>query len=98
MAIVCLVIFAKEQFSWLVGSAFLGSVVAMVLAGGIALIVSALLLPIAKTWRTWVVILWSIIAVTSPLFGIMFLLPWGLLLVTAPVIFVILRNWSAAVP
>lgn len=93
---VCLVTFAKDQFSWLTGSGFLMSVVGMVLAGALALIVAALLLPVPKTWRTWVVVLWSVVALTSPLFGWVFLLPWALLLVTAPVIFVILRNWSAA--
>jgi|SRR6185436_7828026 len=93
IAIVCLVIFTKEQFSWLVGSAFLGSVVGMVLAGSIALLIAAAMLP-GKTWRTIVVIAWSLLAVTSPLFGMLFLFPWGVLLVTAPFIFTILLGWS----
>lgn len=94
IATVCLVIFDKEHFSWLVGPAFVGSVVGMVAAGSIALMVAAAFLRPGKTWRTFAVVAWSVLALISPLFGLLFLFPWGVLLITAPVIITILLNWS----
>jgi hypothetical protein len=35
----------------------------------------------------------TVAALTSPLFGIMFLLPWGALLLSAPLILVVLVLW-----
>ena len=98
LMVVALSIFAKEQFQWLVGPAFLGTVVVMVLAGSIAVLIAAAALPYPRTWRTFVVIAWGLIAMTSPLFGWLFLLPWGVLLLSAPLIFSILRYWFRLAP
>lgn len=94
LAMVCLVLFAKEQFGWLVGSRFLGSVVALVLGGALLMIVAVLMLPAErKHWMGWAVLVWALIAITSPLFGFMFLLPWGVLFFSAPLILVVLVLW-----
>jgi hypothetical protein len=81
-----LVIADKAHFGWLVGSAFLPVISSGVIVGGIMMLIGSLLLPGQKTWQRIVLILWALIAVTSPLMGLMFLLPWGLLAVSSPLI------------
>jgi len=90
MIVVGLVIADKAHFGWLVGSAFLPVITSGVLAGGILMLIGSLLLRGQKSWQRVVLILWALIAVTSPLFGLMFLLPWGLLAVSSPLIIWIL--------
>ena len=90
MVVVALVIFAKEQFGELVGPAFLPVITSGVLVGSIMVIVAALRLPERKTWRGIVILAWGLIGLTSPAFGIMFLLPWGLLALSLPVVIWIL--------
>jgi len=92
MVVVALVILDKPQFGWLVGSMFLPVITSGVLLGGLIVLVSALNLPARKTWRGVTLILWALIALTSPLFGIMFLLPWGVLLLMLPLVIWILRT------
>ena len=96
--IVCAAMLLKEQFKGIVGTAFLGTVLFLVLGGGLALLVTALMLPHRKSWRALVIIAWSLIAISSPLMGWLFLMPWGLLLVTAPVVIVILLYWGRMPP
>ena len=86
MFVVALVIFAKEQFGELVGPAFLPVITSGVLAGSIMVIVAALKLPERKTWRGIVLLVWGLVGLTSPAFGIMFLLPWTLLALSLPVV------------
>lgn len=94
IAIVCLVIVAKQQFQWLVGPPFLGTVIATIVIGGLLILVAVAMLPAErKHWMGWAVLAWALIALTSPLFGIMFLLPWGALLLSAPLILVVLVLW-----
>lgn len=90
MAVSALVIVDKQRFGWLVGSAFLGVVTSGVILGGLTVVVSAWMLPQRKTWRGIALILWGLIALTSPAFGFLFLLPWGVLALTLPVIIVAL--------
>lgn len=94
--VVCLVIIAKAQFQWLVGSAFLGSIVGLVLLGGLLMLVATFMLPDRWSWRSILVIVWSLIAVTSPLFGIMFLMPWAVLLFASPFVVMVLWQWFRA--
>jgi hypothetical protein len=94
MVVVALVIFAKEQFKELVGPAFLPIIGSGVLLGSILVIVAALRLPERKTWRGIFLLVWGLIALTSPALGIMFLLPWGLLALTLPVVISILITFS----
>lgn len=93
MVIVFLVVVAKTQFGSLVGPAFLPAITGTVLFGGAAMMLAVLMLPNRKSWRSIVVVVWSLIALTSPLFGIMFLLPWGVLLASSPVVFAVLLRW-----
>lgn len=86
MLVVALVIFAKEQFGGLVGSAFLPVITSGVLAGSIMVIVAALKLPERKNWRGIVLLVWGLVGLISPVFGIMFLLPWTLLALSLPVV------------
>ncbi len=92
LLLVGVALLAKKQF----GPPFLGSVGVLVLAGSVALESAMAALPFPRTWRTWAVILWGFIAMTSPLFGVMFLLPWGFLLLTAPIICSVLLTWFRA--
>src|SRR5688572_1064947 len=82
MVVVALVIADKEHFGWLVGSAFLPIITSGVLVGAAVLLIGAWNLPQRKTWRGYTLLAWGLIALTSPVFGIMFLLPWGLLVLT----------------
>jgi len=54
--------------------------------------IATLFLPERTSWRGIVLLLWSLIAVTSPLFGPLFLVPWGILAVTSPLIIWIFRT------
>ena len=90
MAVSFLVVADKETFGWLVGSAFLPVITAGVFVGGILVILSAWMLPERKTWRAIALIVWGLIALTSPAFGLMFLFPWGVLVLTLPVVIVAL--------
>lgn len=96
-----LVIADKETFGGLVGPNFLPVITSGVFVGAILLLVGAWKLPVRNSWRGRVLMLWALIALTSPLFGIMFLLPWGLLVLTLPVviaIFVALYRAPATAP
>jgi hypothetical protein len=89
---VALVILDKPHFGRLVNWAFLPVITSGVIVGGLILFVAALMQPERKSWRGITLIVWSLIAVTSPLFGIMFLFPWGLLAASTPMIIWIFRT------
>jgi hypothetical protein len=89
---VALVMFDKPHFGRLVNWAFLPVITSGVIVGGVILFVSALMLPERKTWRGITLIVWALIALTSPLFGITFLFPWGLLAASTPLIIWIFRT------
>jgi hypothetical protein len=100
LIVVALVIFAKEQFKDLVGPAFLPIVGSGIFAGAILLIVAAWKLPERKNnnWRAFFLLMWGLVALTSPAFGLMFLFPFGLLALTLPVVISILITLSRATP
>jgi hypothetical protein len=89
---VLLVTFDKAHFGALAGTWFLEVITSGVLVGAIILLISAWNLP-DRTWRRWFLLLWSLIAITSPALGLLFILPWALLFVTLPVVMVILRGF-----
>ncbi|HVE72473.1 MAG TPA: hypothetical protein VNI54_14005 [Thermoanaerobaculia bacterium] len=97
-----LVIADKEHFGWLVGSMFLPVITGNVFVGALLILVGVLKMPaVRKTWRGITLIVWALIALTSPLFGFLFLAPWGVLALMLPVviaIFVTLFRLSAAQP
>jgi MFS family permease len=88
---VLLVTFDKTHFGWLAGTWFLEMITSGVLVGAVILLISAWNLP-DRTWRRWFLLIWSLIAITSPAFGLLFIVPWALLFVTLPVVMVILRG------
>lgn len=88
-----LAMFAKEQFSWLVGSMFLQWMVGTFFVGAVAMLVAVFKLPYRKTKRAAGVAAWALVALTSPFFGLMFLLPWTVLILTAPLVFAALYSW-----
>jgi hypothetical protein len=100
MVVVALVIFAKAQFKDLVGPAFLPIITSGVFAGAILLVVAAWKLPERKNnnWRAFFLLMWGLVAITSPAFGIMFLFPWGLLALSLPVVIWILMTFSRTAP
>ena len=98
MVVVALVLIDKEHFKGLVGSAFLPVITSGVLLGSILVIVGALMLPERNTWRGIFLVVWGLIAITSPLFGFLFLFPWGVLLVLLPIVISILITFSRTRP
>lgn len=88
--VTALVTFDKPQFGWLVGTWFLPVITSGVIIGAILILIGVFNLPERWTWRGMVLILWALIALTSPLFGIMFLLPWGVLVLTLPMVIAVL--------
>jgi hypothetical protein len=92
MVAVALVLFDKPHFGFLVGTWFLEVVSCGVIVGGLVLLIAAWNLPERATWRGVVLFIWALVALTSPVFGIMFLLPWALLALTLPLIIRILMT------
>jgi MFS family permease len=86
MITVALVIADKPHFGWLVGSMFLPAITSGVLLGAIILLIAAWNLPERKRWQGLTLMAWALIALASPAFGIMFLLPWGVLALSLPLV------------
>lgn len=84
MTTTALVIADKPTFGWLVGTLFLPAITSGVIVGSILLLVGTWNLPQRKSWRGVTLLVWGLIALTSPAFGIMFLLPWGFLVLMLP--------------
>jgi len=85
MGVSTLVVADKSQFGWLVGAWFLPIITSGVIAGGVILLIAAWSIRVEeRKWRRYILMAWAVIAVTSPLFGILFLLPWCILAVMLP--------------
>lgn len=85
LIVTALVIYDKKHFGWMAGGTFLSIMGANVIIGGLLVIVGAWKLPQRKTWRGITLIVWGLIAATSPALGYMFLLPWAALALLSPV-------------
>jgi hypothetical protein len=94
MLVVAAVIVDKPHFGWLVKSLFLEFISGGVMVGGLLVFIAAWFLPERKTWRGITLMLWAVIALTSPAFGLMFLLPWGLVAIALPLVIAILLRQS----
>ena len=92
MLLSALVILDKKHFGWMVDGWFLPAITVGVIVGALVLLVAAWNLPQRKTWRGIVLIVWALIALTSPAFGWLFLMPWAVLAVTLPVVIVALAK------
>jgi len=86
-----LITFDKPHFGSLAGVWFLPIITGGVFVGALLLLVAAFALPERKSWHGIVLIVWALVALTSPLFGLLFLLPWALLAITLPIVVVVLR-------
>lgn len=84
--VVLLVIVDKDDFGSLVGRYFLHFITSAIFIGSLLLAVATWNLPIRRTWRGIFLFAWALIALTSPLFGFLFLLPWGVLALSLPVV------------
>jgi hypothetical protein len=87
---VAAVTFDKE----LVKPLFLEFVSGGVMAGGLIVFIAAWFLPDRKTWRGITLMVWGLIAVTSPWFGLLFLVPWAVVAVMLPLVIAILLRQS----
>jgi hypothetical protein len=83
MIVVALVLIDKPHFGDLVGPYFLQVITSGVMVGAILVLIGAWKLP-DRTWRRRILLIWALVALTSPAFGIMFLLPWGALVAALP--------------
>jgi hypothetical protein len=92
--VVAAVLIDKPHFGWMVKSLFLEFISAGVMIGGLLVFLAAWFLPERKTWRGITLMLWGLIALTSPGFGLMFLLPWGLVALGLPLVIAIIRRQS----
>lgn len=90
MLVSAAVILDKEHFGWMVGSPFLPIVASGCLVGGLLVLVGTLKLPERWTWRGLVLLAWALIALTSPAFGFLFLVPWGVLVLMLPLVIPVL--------
>ena len=90
MIVSLLTLLDKEHFGFLVGPSFLMVITSGVFVGAVLVLIGAIAMPQRKTWRGIVLIVWALIAVTSPLFGFLFLLPWTVMTVMLPVVIVAL--------
>jgi hypothetical protein len=78
----------------LVKPLFLEYVTGGVMAGGLLVFIAAWFLPDRKNWRGITLMAWGLIAVTSPWFGLLFLVPWAVVALMLPFVMVILRRQS----
>ena len=90
---IALVMLDKTHFGWMVGTWFLEIISSGMIAGGLVLLAGAAFLPERKTWRGILLLVWALVAVTSPAFGLMFLFPWGVLALSLPLIIAILMRF-----
>lgn len=95
LVVAALVLVDKPHFGGLVGRSFLPVMATAIIAGGLMLFVAALRVPPGKTWHRVALIVWALVAITSPLFGFLFLLPFGVLALTVPVIAAVLYAMAA---
>jgi asparagine N-glycosylation enzyme membrane subunit Stt3 len=93
IALIVTALVTFDKFRFIVGTWFLPIITSGVIAGALVLLVAAFALPERKSWRGMTLILWALIALISPAFGLLFLLPWALLAITLPVVIVILAGF-----
>jgi hypothetical protein len=86
MLVTTLVLVDKEHFGWLVGSQFLQIITGTLWVGALAVAVAAFKLRAQKTWHWIALLIWALIALISPVFGFLFLLPFGIIVLSSPVV------------
>lgn len=91
-----LVMLDKQHFGFLVGSLFLAVITSGVIAGSIVVLIGAWLLPQRKRWQGITLMIWALVALTSPLFGFLFLIPWTVLALMLPLVIAALWTLRAS--
>lgn len=86
MLVVGLVMVDKPHFGFLVNGLFLPIITSGVIVGSLVILAGWWKLPRRNSWRGHALLLWALIAVTSPLFGWLILAPWAVLVLTLPLI------------
>jgi hypothetical protein len=86
MAVSALVLFDKPHFGWLVDTWFLPVITSGCIVGAVLMLIGVLKLPERWTWRGIVLLVWALIALTSPIFGFLFLAPWSVLVLMLPLV------------
>ena len=81
-----LVIWDKEDFGPLVTPVFLPVVTISAIVGALVMLIAAWNLPERKKWQGITLMVWALIALTSPAFGFLFLVPWGVLVLLLPLV------------
>ncbi len=92
MLAIALVMLDKTHFGWMVGTWFLEIISSGMIAVGLVLLAGAAFLPERKTWRGILLLVWGLVAITSPAFGLMFLFPWAVLALSLPLVIAILMR------
>jgi hypothetical protein len=93
LALSLLVLFDKPHFGSLVGSTFLQIIIGSIFLAALAVAVAAVQLRANRTWRWIVLLVWALIALTSPAFGFLFLLPWAVLALMSPLVVISLVDF-----
>jgi hypothetical protein len=94
LIVTALVLFDKPHFGFLVGTWFLWVVSGGVFVGGLLVLIAAFMAPNRWSWRPVTLMIWALIALTSPAFGFLFLGPWSVLALMLPLVIVILVHGS----
>jgi hypothetical protein len=98
LLLAALAIWFKPQFGGMVGPWFLPGMSVLVLAGALLVMFGAWKLRSRGGWQWIALLVWGAIALSSPAFGIMFMLPLGVIFVLLPVAIVALVLLWRVVP
>ncbi|HET7436521.1 MAG TPA: hypothetical protein VFN10_17565 [Thermoanaerobaculia bacterium] len=98
MIVVTLVLVDKPHFGELVGKYFAEVMSAGMMVGSAIVLLGVWNLPNRTSWRSLTLMAWGLIGLTSPVFGFLFLLPWGVLALMLPLVVVILRSLFRLAP
>jgi len=94
LLVIALVMIDKTHFGFLVRTIFIEVITSGVVIGSLVVLIAAIMLPGKATWRGIVLLLFGIIGLTSPLFGLLFLFPWAVLVLMVPLMFVSLSRYK----
>jgi hypothetical protein len=95
MVVIAILAVAAVSFDKdLVKPLFLEYVTGGVMVGGLIVFIAAWFLPDRKNWRGITLMVWGLIAVTSPWFGLLFLVPWAVVGIMLPLVIAILVRQS----
>lgn len=86
LIIVALVTVEKTRFADLTGGEFLLTIVGGLFVGALAMLVGTLKCVTGRGWRRITLIAWALLAIGSPAFGWMIILPWLAMAISLPLV------------